>query len=104
MSSRYLKSYSLDAKTVLDIGVFMGTPFLYDSFPNARLVLIDPTEEAKAVRDSLKKSRDVVLVSCAAGHKNSDKINLTVRAEERMGKASLKRRTSDDPGAKMKKI
>ncbi|MEK9571211.1 MAG: hypothetical protein VW124_19480 [Paracoccaceae bacterium] len=56
MSSRYLKSYSLDAKTVLDIGVFMGTPFLYDSFPNARLVLIDPTEEAKAVRDSLKKA------------------------------------------------
>ena len=38
----YLKGYGFDPKTVFDVGVFAGTPWLYNAFPASQFVLIDP--------------------------------------------------------------
>jgi len=38
----YAKSRGLAPKTVFDVGVGQGTPWLYDAFPAAKLVLFEP--------------------------------------------------------------
>ena len=38
----YLQTYGFQPATVFDVGVFDGTPWLYDSFPEAHFVLVDP--------------------------------------------------------------
>jgi FkbM family methyltransferase len=38
----YAKQRGLAPKTVFDIGVGRGTPWLYDAFPNSKLVLCEP--------------------------------------------------------------
>ncbi len=39
---QYAKTRGLDPKTVLDVGVGRGTPWLYDAFPDSKLVLFEP--------------------------------------------------------------
>jgi FkbM family methyltransferase len=41
-SLAYAKARGLSPSTVFDIGVGRGTPWLYDAFPNAKLVLFEP--------------------------------------------------------------
>jgi FkbM family methyltransferase len=38
----YAKSRGLSPRTVFDVGVGHGTPWLYDAFPDAKLVLFEP--------------------------------------------------------------
>lgn len=40
--SYYLKGYGFALDTVFDVGVHEGTQWLYNSFPDARFVLVDP--------------------------------------------------------------
>jgi FkbM family methyltransferase len=40
---RLLKAHGVNPGTVIDVGVATGTPWLWDAFPDAHLVLIDPT-------------------------------------------------------------
>lgn len=42
MTARYFRKFGFDVATVIDVGVQDGTPFLYDSFPNADFLLLDP--------------------------------------------------------------
>lgn len=41
-----LKGNGLTPKSVFDIGVAEGTPWLYDAFPAAKFFLVDPTRES----------------------------------------------------------
>ena len=41
----HIKSLGFDANTVIDVGVAKGTPPLYEAFPNAYFILIEPVEE-----------------------------------------------------------
>src|SRR4026209_2310863 len=41
-SLEYAKSRGLAPRTVFDVGVGHGTPWLYDAFPDAKLVLFEP--------------------------------------------------------------
>jgi FkbM family methyltransferase len=41
-SLEYAKARGLAPKTVFDVGVGTGTPWLYEAFPNAKLVLFEP--------------------------------------------------------------
>ena len=41
--------------TVFDVGVGLGTDGLYDAFPEARLVLVEPVAEAKPFLDDIAK-------------------------------------------------
>ena len=41
------RKFGLEPNTIFDIGVCMGTPGLYDTVPNAQLILVDPVEESE---------------------------------------------------------
>ncbi len=45
----YLSSYGFNPDVVVDVGVARGTAWLYRSFPEAKLVLIDPQPECEAM-------------------------------------------------------
>lgn len=56
-SAAHLASFGLTPDLVFDVGVDTGTPFLYDAFPNAQFVLIDPRAESRAALDSLQNAQ-----------------------------------------------
>ncbi|NEP09409.1 MAG: hypothetical protein F6K14_04060 [Symploca sp. SIO2C1] len=43
----YLNKYKFNPKTVFDIGVCRGTPELYKTFPDSKIVHLDPLEETQ---------------------------------------------------------
>ncbi len=53
--------------TVIDIGVADGTPWLYDGFPNAKLVLVEPNEHYDEKLKDQIKDREAEFHSFAAG-------------------------------------
>ena len=55
LTARYFRGYGFSSETIIDVGVLSGTPFLYDSFPGAKFVLIDPLEESEI---SIQKQYD----------------------------------------------
>jgi FkbM family methyltransferase len=57
----------LRPSTVVDVGVAYGTPELYDAFPDARLVLIEPLEEYAEALALIARGRDAEVVRAAAG-------------------------------------
>ena len=61
-----LANYALHVETIIDVGVLYGTPWLYDSFPQASLVLVDPLPEVESVRLQYS-DRDVAAFQVAAG-------------------------------------
>ena len=54
----YAKSRGLAPRTVLDVGVGRGTQWLYDAFPNAKLVLFEPLPVFEADLDAIAKRYD----------------------------------------------
>lgn len=44
--AKLLDRYDLMPRTVIDVGVAEGTPWLYRAFPEAFFILVDPTQEA----------------------------------------------------------
>jgi FkbM family methyltransferase len=52
---------------VFDVGVGPGTPELYEAFPDARLVLIEPLEEWKSQFEWVERQRDTDTIFAAAG-------------------------------------
>jgi FkbM family methyltransferase len=56
-----------EASTIIDVGVFRGTPDLYAAFPDAYLLLLDPLPESEPFMRQLTRARrgsyDVVAVS-----------------------------------------
>ena len=73
--------------TLIDIGVGdEGTPDLYDRFPQANLILIDPLEEAeKYVRENLS-NRNHKFIKCGLGEKHEEKI---INVEESIGRSTI---------------
>ena len=54
--------------SVVDVGVAYGTPELYDAFPDARFLLVDPLEEyAEAIGQITARLADAEWVRAAAG-------------------------------------
>ena len=46
-SADILKRFGFEARTIFDVGVDTGTPLIYDAFPDAHFVLIDPVSESE---------------------------------------------------------
>lgn len=46
-TAAHLQSFGLAPDVVFDVGVDTGTPFLYQAFPDAQFVLIDPRVESR---------------------------------------------------------
>lgn len=55
---RYAKARGLIPKTVFDVGVGNGTPWLYDAFPEAKLVLFEPLNVFRPDLDAIAKRYD----------------------------------------------
>src|SRR4051812_14289945 len=54
--------------TVVDVGVAYGTPELYEAFPDARFLLVDPLEEyAEGIAQATARLRHAEWVRAAAG-------------------------------------
>ncbi|WP_298437372.1 FkbM family methyltransferase [uncultured Jannaschia sp.] len=47
MTPRYMRRYGFEARTIIDVGVLNGTPFLYEAWPDRKFVLVDPLEESR---------------------------------------------------------
>ena len=46
----YLQAYGFEVATIFDVGVYHGTAWLYDSFPDAHFVLVDPQGDLPGAR------------------------------------------------------
>jgi FkbM family methyltransferase len=62
-----LRKPGLAPATVVDVGVARGTPNLYDAFPDAYLVLVEPLREFEADLQRICKRRGGEYVLAAAG-------------------------------------
>src|SRR3954449_6529991 len=64
----HVKRLGFAPATVIDVGVAYGTPELYDAFPDARFLLVDPLEEyAPAIDGIVARLRSAEWVRAAAG-------------------------------------
>jgi FkbM family methyltransferase len=62
-----LKARGFMPRTVLDVGVGPGTPWLYASFPDARFELFEALESFKPAIDEATRGLDAVVHYCALG-------------------------------------
>jgi FkbM family methyltransferase len=58
-----------DVATLIDVGVNRGTPDLYEAFPNAYLVLVEPVRERIPAMEAIIADRAGEYVTAAAGAK-----------------------------------
>jgi FkbM family methyltransferase len=63
----HVKRLGLAPATVVDVGVAYGTPELYDAFPDARYLLVDPLEEYAEAIGQITTRLDAEWVRAAAG-------------------------------------
>ena len=64
----HVKKLGFDPATVVDVGVAYGTPELYQAFPDARFLLVDPLDEyAEAIGQVTAAMGDAEWVRAAAG-------------------------------------
>ncbi|GIT89556.1 hypothetical protein JANAI62_09590 [Jannaschia pagri] len=72
LTAKYFRKYRFDVATVIDVGVQSGTPFLYEAFPQAHFLLLDPDPTFPARisamwGDRLRYDARVAAVSSQAG-------------------------------------
>jgi len=86
-SLEHAKRLGLDPKTVIDVGVGTGTFELYDSFPDARHILIEPLEEYKPVLLKIvSRMKNAEYIIAAAADKSG---NLTINVHRDLVGSSL---------------
>lgn len=82
-------------KTVFDIGVDAGTPLIYDAYPDAHFVLVDPVSESEQRVEPWRSKIDFEFHNYAVGAKASTvEINIPTTAKRhRISRASMKEYT-----------
>ena len=77
-----------EINTFIDIGVASyGTEDIYNRFPKAKLILIDPLDEAKDYAEKLSKNRNVDFFKTALGKSNGVEKDLKLQKDR--GKTSF---------------
>ena len=74
-------SNGLNPKTIIDVGVAVGTPDLYGVFPNAKHLLIEPLEEYRASLDSIVNGLENASYIIAAATKHAGSIIINVHPD-----------------------
>ena len=82
----------LDVDIVIDVGVANGTPILYNSFPSAYLVLVDPVPLSEKVKNELLNGRNWEFHNYALGSEEGE-INMYVDHTQ-LSKSSVYKRSS----------
>jgi FkbM family methyltransferase len=72
-----LQSYGFSPKTMIDVGVDRGTPMIYNAFPDAKFLLVDPLAESEGHVEKWKDKIDFDFVCCALG-KKSGKVTMNI--------------------------
>lgn len=73
--------------TLIDIGVGpMGTPEMYNRFPDANLILIDPLDETEKYIDDHLQARNVSFFKCALGEEQGESV---IHVEREIGNSSI---------------
>lgn len=73
--AEHLQEFGLAPDVVFDIGVDLGTPFLYAAFPNAHFALVDPRAECSSALTGPDAPRNATFFETALGLKKG---NLTL--------------------------
>jgi FkbM family methyltransferase len=63
----HVRALGFEPATVLDVGVAYGTPELYDAFPRARLLMVEPLAEYEHALGDLARRPGAEYVLAAAG-------------------------------------
>lgn len=79
-----LEKAGLRPRTVFDIGVARGTPWLYTAFPDATFHLIDPTRESLKFMERIAKQYTAHVHNVALGDQETT-LEITVRADDIAG-------------------
>jgi FkbM family methyltransferase len=93
--SAHLQNFGLSPDVIFDIGVDLGTPFLYAAFPNAHFALVDPRPESRAALTGPDAPRKGTFFETALGTENGVlSLNIPHSARGEQGAmASLRHRT-----------
>lgn len=68
----HYRELGLAPNVVIDVGVGPGTPELYEAFPEAKLLLVEPLEEWSDHLEWLRRERGAEIVFAAAGATEGD--------------------------------
>jgi FkbM family methyltransferase len=68
----HLRTLDHVAKTVVDIGVAHGTPAIYDAFPGAKYIFVEPLREFIPTLEALKRNLDATYHIAAAGARDGE--------------------------------
>lgn len=92
----YLKGFSFDVSTVVDVGVYKGTHQLYKAFADdkVKFVLIDPLPEAEEVAKKMNGNFDVEFINQALG-KSEGFMDFHVPLGDNKSGASVNRRKAN---------
>jgi FkbM family methyltransferase len=77
----HLQAAGLAPRTVIDVGVADGTPALYEAFPGARLVLIEPVEECRVHLEAIQRRYPRVEVVLAAAAREPGRLTMHVHRD-----------------------
>jgi FkbM family methyltransferase len=69
--SKHFRALGFQPGTIFDIGVFQGTYELYDTWPDARLILVDPLTESEAAMKHIcnhRRAPSSYVVAAAGDH------------------------------------
>jgi FkbM family methyltransferase len=77
----YLRRLRFRPATVIDVGVGYGTPELYEAFPRAELLLVEPVAEFSAAISAILSARKGVHVPVALGAETGERELLVQRRQ-----------------------
>src|SRR5688500_1398118 len=92
-----LSSIPMAPKTIIDVGVGYGTPELYEAFPDARLILVEPLEEYLPNIRELFSKRNGIHHAVALGAQD-DELEINVEPEARLKSSFLSRTNESSTG------
>ncbi len=95
----HYRRLGLTPSTVIDVGVGPGTPELYASFPESRLLLVEPLEEWRRDLERLERERGADVVLAAAGPEAGE-VEITVHRMPVCSSIFGDRRGEDHSGAR----
>ncbi len=76
----FISEKGFKPRTVIDVGVAYGTPELYETFPNATHLLVEPLKEYEKVLKNISQKYNAQYVVAAAGSKKG-KIIINVHTD-----------------------
>jgi FkbM family methyltransferase len=79
-------------KTVIDVGVGRGTPTLYQAYPTAKFILVEPLRDYESAIDEIAKKYDCIIYYKALG--NTEGVREMNIDPSRLGWSSFKNRSA----------